>query len=100
MELPCSQHFRQREALRIIPKGLAEDVFQNADSYFNDSVTDTFVAVKRALFHGVSRDVALIYRRIDAREVIFSTIHPLQNGQKERRIQGGRWTLYAPESAL
>ena len=34
----------------LIPQGLAEDVFQQADSHYFDSISDTFIAIKRTLF--------------------------------------------------
>lgn len=62
METRHSQHFLERQTLRNIPSGLAEEVFLNADAHFYDSITGTYVAVKRLPFFDVERDVALVYR--------------------------------------
>ena len=58
--------------------------------YLDDPATDTLVAVKRVFFQGSERDLALTYR-LDEESVVFITIHPLKEGQKERRIRSGRW---------
>jgi hypothetical protein len=100
MEIRYSRHLVERQRLRNLPQGLAEEVFLHADSYFFDSLTKTLVAVKRLPLFNIDRDVSLVYRRADAQSVIFITIHPLKEGQKERRVQSGRWTPYEPESAL
>lgn len=99
MEIHYSSHFLGRKVLRNLPEGLAEDVFLHADDYFHDTATDTFVAVKRAAFHGSERDIALVYRATGDKAV-FVTMHPLQEGQKERRIQSRRWVCHEPESPL
>ena len=64
MEISHSQHFLERQTLRNIPPGLAEEVFFDADAHFYDSLTSTHVAVKRLPFANVERDVALVYRRV------------------------------------
>lgn len=100
MEIRYSRHLVERQRLRNLPQGLAEDVFLHADSYFYDSLTNTLVAVKRLPLFDVERDVSLAYRMADAQSVIFITSHPLKEEQKERRVQSGRWTPYEPESTL
>ncbi len=100
MQFRYSRHFLERQALRELPPGLAEEVFFRADNHYFDSLTGAMVAVKRLQFQGVERDVALTYQRNVAQEIIFITIHPLKDGQKERRVQNERWTPYEPESAL
>jgi hypothetical protein len=52
----------ERQTLRNIPSGLAEEVFLNADAHFYDSITGTYVVVKRLPFFDVEKDVALVYR--------------------------------------
>ena len=100
MQFRYSRHFLERQALRELPPGLAEEVFLRADNHYYDSVTGALVAVKRLLFQGAEKDVALTYQRTVAQGIIFITIHPLMDGQKERRVQNERWTPYEPESAL
>ena len=100
MEIRYSQHFLFRQALRSIPAGLAEEIFYHAETYLHDSLTGTFVGVRRVLFFGSEQDIALVYRSIDEKVVVFITIHPLREGEKERRILNGRWVPHDPESAL
>jgi hypothetical protein len=36
------------------------------------------------------RDVALVYAQRQGK-IVLITLHPLQEGQKEKRIRSGRW---------
>jgi len=82
--------------LRAIPQGLPEAVYREADSHFLDTQTGLLVAVKRLPFQGRERDMALIYAK-SGDDVLLVTLHPLREGQRERRIQTGRWIPYEPE---
>jgi len=82
--------------LRAIPEGLPATIYQEADSHFLDTETGLLVAVKRLLFQDRERDMALSYTKSED-NVLLVTLHPLQEGQRERRIQSGRWTPYEPE---
>ncbi len=95
MEIHYSQHFLQRLGLRGITIALSVDVYQNADRYFYDSSTGTYIAIKRLPFGGRDRGIALTYLN-DEQRIIFITIHPLQEGQMERRILSSRWEPYEP----
>ncbi|MFZ5591751.1 MAG: hypothetical protein ACOY81_08110 [Bacillota bacterium] len=85
-----SRHFTARKELRDIPDGLAELVLKNADSYYIDVMTDYRIAVKRVEFNGAERDMALTYS-ISEDKIILITLHPLKEGQRENRVQSGRW---------
>ncbi len=100
MEVRYSTHFQERQTLRDFPSGLAEQVFFNADAHFYDTQTGTLVAVRRLNLYNSLRDVALIYRMSGEETATFITIHPLRDGQLERRIQTNRWTPYDAESVL
>ncbi|PKB72654.1 MAG: hypothetical protein BZY75_05765 [SAR202 cluster bacterium Io17-Chloro-G7] len=100
MQFRYSRHSLERQVLRELPPGMAEVVFSQADNHYYDSLTRALVAVKRMLFQGVERDVALTYLWNVEQEIICITIHPLKDGQKERRVQNERWTPYESESAL
>jgi hypothetical protein len=52
-----SKHFLERQALRVLPEGIAEKVFHEADEHFFDASTSTFVAVKNLCFQGTERDI-------------------------------------------
>lgn len=90
MKIRYSNHFEEKMKLRSISRELAENIFSQADNYFEDIQTQTFAAVKRIFFKGKERDIALVYRE-SGNEVLFITIHPLREKQKENRIQRGRW---------
>lgn len=96
MALHLSRHLRERMVLRAIPQGLPESIYREADGHFLDSGTGLLVAAKRLLFQGRERDMALIYTK-SGDDVLLVTLHPLREGQRERRIQSGRWTPYEPE---
>jgi hypothetical protein len=76
--------------LRNIELGLAEEVFMNADSRFWDNESLMFVALKRVEYKGRERDIGVIYKKKDE-DILFVTVHPLKEGQKENRITSGRW---------
>lgn len=99
MEIHYSQHFLERQHLRNFAQGLAEEVFSHADEHFYDSLTSNYIAVKRRCYSGDEKDLALAYLKV-GQDVIFITIHPLKEGQKERRIQSRRWIPYEYESSL
>ena len=90
MPIRHSEHFARRMSLRDIPAGIPILVFTEADARYFDVETGLNVAVKRILFLGRDRDVALTYRGHQD-DILFITIHPLQQGQKERRVRNGRW---------
>ena len=99
MAIRYSEHLKVRMALRDIESGLPEMVFNQADKHYTDTQTGNFVAVKRVMFQGKERDVALSYNKLSG-DILLITLHPLQDGQRERRVKSGRWQLYEPESAL
>ncbi len=96
MALRLSNHLSERMVLRTIPQGLPESIYRDADGHFSDTETGLLVAVKRLLFLGRERDMALSYTK-KGEDVMLVTLHPLQEGQRERRIQSGRWSPYEPE---
>jgi len=65
-------------------------IYENAEERFTDTETGHTVAVMRAVLYGKERDIMVAYRHENA-DVKLLTIHPLKEGQKENRIQSGRW---------
>ena len=90
MKFVFSNHFSERNKLRNISMGIATAIFSNADGHYMDAQTNAFVAVKRIEFQGRERNVGLTYV-IRGDEAVFITIHPLKEGQKQNRINNGRW---------
>ena len=99
MRIRYSQHFAERQRLRDMPDGLAEAILRDADGHYRNGISGWYVAIKRMAFQGKERDVALTYT-VDRDEIVFITIHPLKAGQKDQRINSGRWIAYEPESLL
>ena len=96
MALRLCNHLSERMVLRTNSQGLPESIYRDADGHFSDTETGLLVAVKRLLFLGRERDMALSYTK-KGEDVMLVTLHPLQEGQRERRIQSGRWSPYEPE---
>ena len=90
MEIRYSRHIENRIALRKIGYDLPKEIYDNAEERFVDEETGHEIAVIRLEIHGRERDIMVAYRHEDD-DVILLTIHPLKDGQKENRIQSGRW---------
>jgi hypothetical protein len=63
------------------------------DARFADEETGYGIAVKRVFLYDRDRDVMVAYDRTAIDLVRLLTIHPLKDGQKENRIQSGRWRI-------
>lgn len=67
-----------------------KEYLKKAEEKFADTETGHSIAVMMAVICGKERDIMVAYRHED--EVIkLLTIHPLKDGQKQNRIQSGRW---------
>jgi hypothetical protein len=99
MKIRLSQHFAERQRLRDISVGLAETILREADGHYHNGISGWNVAVKRIVFQGKDRDIALTYT-VDRNEIILITVHPLKEGQKDQRIKSGRWIAYESPSLL
>lgn len=83
-------HLELRLRIRRIPWKLPERIYREAEERFHDSVTGHEIAVKRLVYGRRLREVMVAYdRRAGIVELV--TIHPLRPGQKQARIQSGRW---------
>ena len=79
-----------RISLRKIEYDLPQRIYENAEERFVDNETGHIVAVKNVIIYGKERAVMVAYEHEDA-DVKLLTIHPLKEGQKEYRVQSGRW---------
>jgi hypothetical protein len=73
-----------------IPPELVESVFREAEERFRDTETGYVIAVDRRVMSGRERDVVVVYKE-EPDGAVLITIHPLQEGEKSRRVRGGRW---------
>ena len=90
MQIKYSKHIEARIAMRKIEYNLPQRVYENAGERFVDSETRHEIAVMKSVLYGKERDIMVAYKHEDA-DVKLLTIHPLKEGQKENRIQSGRW---------
>ena len=90
MQIKYSKHIETRISLRKIEYDLPQRIYENAEERFVDNETGHIIAVKKVIMYGKERDVMVAYEHVDA-DVKLLTIHPLKEGQKENRIQSGRW---------
>ncbi|MBI5055913.1 MAG: hypothetical protein HZB61_04780 [Nitrospirae bacterium] len=90
MQIKYSRHIETRMALRNIEYDLPKVIYESAEERFLDTESGHTIAIKKVKIYGKERDVMVAYRHEDA-EVKLLTIHPLKEGQKENRIQSGRW---------
>ncbi len=85
-----SNHIKTRLSLRKIEYDLPKRIYENAEERFIDTQTGHAIAIMRAVFYDKERDIMVAYRQ-DGEDVKLLTVHPLKEGQKENRIQTGRW---------
>jgi len=90
MQIKYSRHIETRIAMRKIEYSLPQRIYENAKEQFVDTETGHTIAVMKSVLYGKERDIMVAYRHEDA-DVKLLTIHPLKEGQKENRIQSGRW---------
>ncbi len=90
MQIKYSKHMEIRIVLRKIEYGLPEKIYKKAKERFIDRETGHTIAVTKAAIYGKERDIMVAYNYDDT-DVTLLTIHPLKEGQKENRIQSGRW---------
>ena len=90
MQIKYSKHIETRISLRKIDYDLPKRIYENAEERFMDNETGHFIAVKKVTIYGKERNVMVAYEH-DDKDVKLLTIHPLKEGQKESRIQSGRW---------
>ncbi len=90
MQIKYSRHIETRLALRKIEYDQPKRIYEDAKERFIDTDTGHTIAVMKTVLYGKERDIMVAYRQDDL-DVKLLTIHPLKEGQKENRIQSGRW---------
>lgn len=90
LELLYSSHLKNRLRLRNIRDSLPREIIETASGHFLDSETRYYVAVKMVNLHGKMRDVMVAYA-LERECIKVITIHPMKRGQKNNRIESGRW---------
>jgi hypothetical protein len=90
MRIYYSDHIAARLNLRGIEHDLPQRIFEEADERYFDNDTGHFIAVMKASLYNKIREVMVAYV-IEQDCATLLTIHPLKEGQKESRINTGRW---------
>lgn len=90
MKIKYSKHIETRIAMRKIEYGLPKRIYENAGERFTDTETGHTIAVMKTVIYGKERDIMVAYKHENV-DIKLLTIHSLKEGQKENRVQSGRW---------
>ena len=90
MKVEYSEHIKNRLRFRKIDYNLPKQIFEESEDKFFDTETGHFIAVMNVNLYNKSREVMVAYT-FHEDYVKLLTIHPLKEGQKENRINTGRW---------
>jgi hypothetical protein len=90
MEIIYTSHLEFRLNERNISYEIPKRIFEESTEHYYDKITEHYVALHKVRFKNKIRDMALTYDcREDTVELI--TIHPINQNQKQSRINIGRW---------
>jgi tRNA(Ile)-lysidine synthase TilS/MesJ len=90
MEIEYSKHLKQRLTLRKIEYDLPKKIFEQSNERYFDEETGYFIATMQADIYNKTREIMIAYMKEGDYAKIL-TIHPLKEGQKENRVESGRW---------
>lgn len=90
MKIIYSKHLANRLKLRNIEYNLPEKIFHQSKENFFDNETGHLIAITKTELYGKTREVMVAYV-LEGNNVKLLTIHPLKEGQKENRVNTGRW---------
>jgi hypothetical protein len=69
---------------------LPKRIFEEAEERYYDRETGYLIAVMKVVLYDKSREV-MVAHTIEENCAKLLTIHPLKEGQKDNRINSGRW---------
>jgi hypothetical protein len=90
MQVKYSKHLKIRLEIRKIDYDLPQQIFEKAGERFMDTLTGHSIAVAKAVIYDKERDVMVAYKHEEV-DVKLLTIHPLKDGETDKRIKSGRW---------
>ncbi len=90
MQIKYSKHLEQRLSLRRIDYDLPKKIFDQSSERYIDEETKHFIATMETEIYNKRREVNIAYV-VEGDIIRLLTIHPLKEGQKENRIESGRW---------
>lgn len=76
--------------LRKIEYDLPRKIFEQSDERYFDKETGYSVATMKVEIYNKTREVMVAYV-VEGETAKLLTIHPLKEGQKENRVNAGRW---------
>jgi len=90
MQIRYSKHIKSRLILRKIEYDLPRRIFEKSEERYSDVKTGHIIAVMKVELYKKIREVMVAYV-IEKNCGKLLTIHPLKEGQKQNRIESGRW---------
>ena len=76
--------------LRKIGHDLPRKIFEQSDERYFDKETGYSVVTMKVEIYNKTREVMVAYV-VEGETAKLLTIHPLKEGQKENRVNAGRW---------
>lgn len=90
MRIVYTKHLRLRLKVRLIPFNLPRIVVSEADEFFFDRITETYIAIKKFPRMQLPNEYMVAFG-IVGNNCHMITIHPLRFRQKANRIVSKRW---------
>ncbi len=90
MKVEYSEHIKNRLELRRIEYDLPKRIFEEGEERYFDMETGHLIAVMKVVLYDKNREV-MVAHSIEENCAKLLTIHPLKEGQKDNRINTGRW---------
>jgi hypothetical protein len=90
MKVEYTEHIKNRLALRRIEYDLPKRIFEEAEERYLDVETRHLIAVMKVVLYDKNREV-MVAHTVEEDCAWLLTIHPLKEGQKDNRINTGRW---------
>ena len=90
MKFEYSEHIKHRLKFRKIDYDLPKIIVEQSEDKYFDRETGHFIAVMNSNLYNKDREEMVVYTLYED-YVTLLTIHPLKEGQKEKRINTGRW---------
>jgi hypothetical protein len=90
MQIQYSEHLENRLKTRKIQYDLPRKIYEQSKERYFDNETKHHIAIMQVDLYGKMREVMVAYAlQNDFARLL--TIHPLKAGQKQARLESGRW---------
>jgi hypothetical protein len=88
VKIKYSKHLEQRLSLRRIDYDLPKRIFDQSRERYIDEQTQYFIATMEIELYNKRREVMVAYE-VEKNIARLLTIHPLKEGQEEKRVKSG-----------